>query len=456
MAAHPPGPNDFFFGFRTAARMKANVLGTYQWLHREYGDCVSFVTGPYRLHLFFHPDQVKEALVTHSKSLIRLPRVMQTLAQWNGNSLLIAEGKQWIRQRRLVQPAFQPRRLAGYGETMVRTTRELVQRWREQSNKAGEVQIDVDQEMTALTMAIICRTMFNVDVADVSSRISEAVAVLSDVAFHEMQAPIRMPTWLPTSYNKRKRWAMQVLDETVWRFVKQRREEGSDHGDLLSMLLASVDEETGGGGLTDRQVRNELMTLLLAGFDTTAAGLDWLWYCLAAHPEAARRCQEEVDAVLGGDDPKASDLERLPYLTAAIKETLRLYPPAIGVFLRQTTDEFQLGDYRIPKGSLLAFSSYVTHRDARWFEDPERFDPGRFLPPKIDQIYPNAYFPFGMGPRVCVGQAFAMTEMTLVAATLLQSCEIAEQQTLPAPDGEVKMALRPKHPLKLRWKLRHR
>ncbi len=218
----PPGPNDHLFGMRTMSRMKADVLGYYSKLHRDYGDAVSFRTGPYRLFVFFHPDQVRDVLVTHAKSLIRLPRVMKTISQWNGNSVLIAEGEQWIRQRRLVQPAFQPRRTEKYGRTMVACAQQLSESWCEGINQDGYVHVDIDNAMKSLTLSIICKTMFDADVNDISEEISEAVGILSNVGFHEMQAAVRLPAWIPTSWNRRKRWAINVLDRAVWRFIRER------------------------------------------------------------------------------------------------------------------------------------------------------------------------------------------------------------------------------------------
>ena len=450
----PPGPNDHLFGMRTMSRMKVDVLAAYSELQRAYGDSVSFRTGPYRLFIFFHPDHVREVLVTHAKSLIRLPRVMKTFAQWNGESVLIAEGEPWIRQRRLVQPAFQPRRMENYGRTMVTSARQLVESWRGVMDREGYIDVDTDQAMTSLTLSIICRTMFDCDIADTSAEIAEAVAVLSEVAYYEMQAPVRWPRWLPTARNRHKRWAIRVLDDVVWRFVRERRKDGRDHGDLLSMLLAAVDEESGGMRLNDRQVRNEVMTLMLAGHDTTAAAMDWLWYNIARFPEVAQRCHDEVDSVVGSREPDASDVEQLHYLVATIKETLRMYPPAIGVFLRQTTSDLKIDDYNVPRKSLLTLSSFVTQRDPRWFTEPERFDPQRFLAPRIDEIPSGAYFPFGAGPRVCIGQSFAMTEMALVAASMLQSCEVTTVPGAEDPSLHVTMALRPKDRLMLRWKRR--
>ena len=450
----PPGPRDYCFGMRTMSQMKKDVLGTYQSLHREYGDAVSFVTGPYRLYIFYHPTHAHDLLVTRAKSTVRLPRVMDTFAQWNGQSVLIAEGEQWIRQRRLVQQAFHPRRLANYGEMMVAAAESLAQSWDESLANQPHLDVNVDETMTRLTLAIIGRTMFASDLDDVAQDIAVAVDELSRIGFLEMQSPLRLPNWIPTKHNRRKLRAIDVLDRAVWRMVRARREDGEDYGDLLSMLLAVNDEGNSSQGLTDKQVRDEAMTLMLAGHDTTAAAFNWLWYCLSSQPLVQQKCHQELDQVLAGAAPQFDDVERLPYLTATVKETLRLYPPAIGIFLRQATKDITIGEHPIRRGSLMTLSSFVTQRDERWFPDPERFDPERFLPDREEAIPTGAYFPFGAGPRVCIGQGMAMTELVLVAATLLQRFSVCMPPDEPAPQMHVTVSLRPKHPLHLRFEPR--
>lgn len=216
------------------------------------------------------------------------------------------------------------------------------------------------------------------------------------------------------------------------------------------MLMHS--EDPGGPKLDDQQVRDEAVTLMLAGHDTTAAAFNWLWYCLAKYPDVATRCREEVEAVIGHRQPIFSDIANLPVLGATIKETLRLYPPAFATFLRQATEDLTIGGYEIAKGSLITVSPFVTQRDSRWFDQPDRFEVDRFLPPCADEIPINAYFPFGAGPRACIGQLFATTELTLVAATMLQECEVELIPGQADPQMHVTMALRPKEHLMLRWK----
>jgi cytochrome P450 len=305
--------------------------------------------------------------------------------------------------------------------------------------------------MTDLTLEIIAKTMFDAEVSAESSDIGRAVALLSEIATREMESPWTSPDWLPLPQKRRKRWAMQRLDETVRRFIRERRASGVDKGDLLSMLLLAVDEEGDGGRFTDEQVRDQCMTLLIAGHDTTAAGLIWLFYCLARHPQIAARVHEELDAVLGGREPTAADLPRLSYTERVVKETLRLYPSAYAVFMRQALTDVEIAGYTLPKDSLVQIFSYVCQRDPRWFPEPERFDPDRFLPERQQTLPAFAYFPFGGGPRVCIGNAFAMMEMTLVAATLLQHLRVelaagqAEVQPVPL------MSLRPKGEVRLHW-----
>lgn len=445
----PPGPNGGLFGLRTVRRMKADVLQFYRDLHREFGDCTHFHAGPFRVYTFFHPQEVHDVLVTHSKSIIRDPRVMRTFAQWNGNSILTVEGEAWVRQRRLVQPGFQPRRFENYGRIMTDCAARLADAWRDAGESGRDQRVNIRQAMTGLTLEIIGRTMLDVDLTADSGEISKAVAILSEVAFHEMQAPFLLPGWWPTEFYRRKRWAVKTLDDVVWRIVRQRRAEGTDHGDLLSMLLAAVDDAGDGGQLTDRQVRDEATTLLLAGHDTSAAALEWLCYLLAAHPEVAARCRQEVRDVLGDRDAGIADLPRLNYITAVVKETLRLSPPAIGVFLRRTMQPLVIGGYDVPRDSLIALSSYVTHRDPRWFSEPERFRPERFLPSSGGEWPAAAYFPFGAGPRVCIGQSFAMMEMTLIVAALVRRIEFVCPPESSPPTPMVHMSLRPRQPIEL-------
>jgi len=332
-------------------------------------------------------------------------------------------------------------------------TDRLADAWCAEAHRRGSCDREINEAMTNLTLEIIYRAMFDIDPRREATELAGAVHTLSEVAFYEMQAPLRMPRWWPSSFRRRKARAIRVLDEFAWGLVRTLRAEGRDHGDLLSMLLTAVDED-GHSRLTDKQVRDEALTLMLAGHDTSAAALDWIWFLIATHPEVAQRCRDELDGVLVDRLPNCSDVPHLTHIEAVIKESLRLYPPAIGVFLRQAVHDLVIGGYDVPRGSLLTPSSVVTHRDPRWFPDPDRFEPERFLAPRVERIPPGAYFPFGLGPRVCIGQAFATTEMVLIVATLLRRLDISMLPGSQAPQPTVHVALRPRDPLWLRWTAR--
>jgi cytochrome P450 len=237
----------------------------------------------------------------------------------------------------------------------------------------------------------------------------------------------------------------------VRRFIRERRASGLDKGDLLSMLLLAVDEEGDGGRLTDEQARDQSMTLLIAGHDTTAAGLTWLFYCLARQPRIAALVQQELDAILGGRDPTVNDLPDLSCTERVVKETLRLYPPAFALFMRQALADVEIAGYRLPCNSLVQLFPYICQRDPRWFPEPESFDPDRFLPERQRALPPFAYFPFGGGPRICIGNTFAMMEMTLVAATLLQHLRVELAAGQEEAQPVALMSLRPKGEVKLHW-----
>jgi cytochrome P450 len=434
--------------------LKQDVIGYYTELHRRHGDVVYLRFGPYQTYVFFHPDAVREVLVAKAKQFRRFPRPMQVLAQWNSNSVIIAEGDEWLRQRRMVQPAFHPRRFERYASCMVTRTRNRLDRWLKIIETAGGIETEIGSEMTDLTLEIIAKTMFDAEISAEANDIGRAVAILSEIAVKEMQSPWTLPDWLPLPIKRRKRWAMQRLDETVRRFIRERRASGVDKGDLLSMLLLAVDEEGDGGRFTDEQARDQSMTLLIAGHDTTAAGLTWLFYCLARHPRIATLVHQELDAVLGGREPNANDLPQLRYTERVVKETLRLYPPAIAVFMRQALADVEIAGYALSRNSLVQMFPYICQHDARWFPEPETFDPDRFLPERQQALPPFAYFPFGGGPRVCIGNTFAMMEMTLVAATLLQhlNLELAAGQEDAQPVAL--MSLRPKGEVTIRWSRR--
>jgi cytochrome P450 len=450
----PPGPSDWTFGLSQLRKIKQDVLGYYTELQRRHGDVVYLRFGPYPTYAFFHPDAVREVLVARAKQFRRFPHPMRVLAQWNGNSVLITEGDEWLRQRRMVQPAFHARRFDGYAACMVERTRARLDRWLKTITTSGHVETDTGKEMTDLTLDIIARTLFGAEVSAEASDLGRAVAILSEIAVKEMQSPATLPDWLPLPEKRRKRWAMRRLDETIRRIICERRASGTDQGDLLSMLLLAVDEEGDRGSFTDEQARDQAMTLLIAGHDTTAAGLIWLFYCLAREPQVAALLHQELDTVLAGREPTAGDLPRLPYTERVVKETLRLYPPAFALFIRQALADVEIANYVVPRHALVQLFPWICQRDPRWFAEPDKFDPDRFLPERQLALPPFAYFPFGGGPRTCIGNVFAMMEMTLVAATLLQRLHVALAPGQGHAEPVPLMSLRPRGEVRLRWTMR--
>jgi cytochrome P450 len=444
MRRYPPGPKDCFFGIPLSRRFRADTLGFLVEVGRTAGDLGHFAIGPIHFYLVIHPDLVHEVLATRSKFFPKLRKTTDVIRQVEGNGIVVTEGDFWLRQRRLVQPAFAPARLARYADLMVEYTRRATDAW-----PAGGV-VEMAGAMPRLTLAIIARTMFDVELTGKAADLDQAGQVLAEVLPREMAAPVRWPDWLPLPGKARKRWALRVFDELIWDVIRQRRASGEDKGDLLSMLLNAVDAEGDGRGMTDRQARDEAVTLFHAGHETAAAGLAWLWYLLARYPDVTSRVVREVDAALGGRPATQADLPALPYTQMVVKETLRLYPPVYILFGREAAAEVELGGYLIPKGAWVHVAPYVTQRDPRFFPDPKKFDPERFAPGRVGAMNPRAYFPFGAGPHVCIGNTFALVEMALVTATVLQRFDVA---FAPGQSAEVEpaavLALRPKGGLRL-------
>jgi cytochrome P450 len=442
-ASRPPGPRDGLFGVHTLRRIKADVLGFYTALHRDHGDAAYIRFGPFHDFTFFHPDQVREVLVEKAKHFSRMWRQVQVLRQWNGDGLILADGDAWLRYRRLVQPAFHHGRFPRYAAEVVAAAETRFAAW-----GAAPGVVGFEQAMTDLTMDVITRTMFGSVLPRERDDLARALKVLNGVAMREMTTLFTLPDWLPLPGKAEKRWAIRTLDGTVRRLIAERRKAGTDRGDLLSMLLLAADEE-GGGRLTDEQARDQCVGIFLAGHDTAAAGMTWVGWALAAHPEVAGRTAAEVGAALGDRDPTFADLPRLKYVERVVKEALRHRPPAFGVFTRQAVREVEIGGWAVPRGASVHLFPFVTHHDPRWFPDPEKFDPDRFAPGRAEQIPQYAYFPFGGGPRVCIGNNFAMAEMTLLTAMLVRRFALAPAPGQGEPVPVAGMSLRPAGGLRL-------
>jgi cytochrome P450 len=396
---------------------------------REYGRVVQLDLGPRHFYLISHPDDVKYVLQDNNRNFTKRYGPVKPLL---GEGLVTSTGDLWLRQRRLMQPAFHRQKIAALSGMMTAATEEMLTRW--DANPPGRP-LDVGHEMMMLTQAIIVRTMFSTDVSAEAPQLSQAFEVTLDYFNHLTFSPIRVPLAWPTPRNLRFKRANQFIEDTVYRIIHDRRRSGREENDLLSMLVWARDEETG-EGMPDRQIRDEVVTIFLAGHETTATTLSWAWYLLAQHPNVRQKIESELDSVLGGRTPVFEDLARLTYTRLIIDETLRLYPPA-WMFVRTAVADDEIAEYRIPADAPIFISPYVSHRLPEFWPEPERFDPERFRPEAVEVRHKSAYFPFAAGPRKCLGDQFALVEATLLLAM------IAQRYRLPlAPNATVKPAPR--------------
>jgi cytochrome P450 len=428
----PPGPSAARAIWNIVSNRNARIEPLCD-IAAHYGR-VAMIRLPHRrLYFVNEPELIQECLVTRNRDFHK-DRAYFALTLVLGNGLVTSEDDFHLRQRRMIQPAFHRERVRSYAATMIACALEQRDAWRD-----GE-QIDMNRDMMRLALAIVARTLFSRDAREDTERVGHALDTLMnmDDIFLNPFGPIIAK--LPLPLNARRLAAVAELDEVLYRYIAEHRAQG-DQGDLLSMLIEARDEDDG-GQMTDRQVRDEAVTLFLAGHETTANALTWTWYLLSQHPEIAARMHAELDAVLEGRPPVPDDYPKLEYTRRVFSEAMRLYPPVWAV-AREAVCDTQLGPYAIPKGSEVLMSQYVTHRDPRYFPDPERFDPDRWLPEASAGRPKFAYFPFGGGRRLCVGEAFAWCEGVLVLATL------GQRWRFEVPDGYVpeldpRITLRPK------------
>ena len=389
-----------------------NQLGFYARCAREYGDVVPIRLARARGLLIYHPDAIEEVLVVRHRDFTKTQgiRLLRALV---GDGLFLAEGDLWLRQRRLMQPAFHRQRIAGYGEVMAAYATRQADGWRD-----GAV-VEIHDAMMAVTRDIVARTLFDADVFEEARAIAEAAHTASEYFGSRLGSLLQLvPMWVPTPANLEVRRAIRRLDEVVFRMIADRRRDPRERGDLLSLLLHAQDADDG-SRMTDHQVRDEVMTLFLAGHETTAVALSWTWYLLAQHPEADARLADELGAVLGGRPPTVADLPSLRFAEQVVTEAMRLYPPAYGLSRRVATPT-QVAGQHLAAGDFVLMPTWVVQRDARWFDTPEAFVPERWGKDLGRRLPRFAYLPFGGGPRQCIGNTFAMMEAVLILATIAQ------------------------------------
>jgi cytochrome P450 len=355
--------------------------------------------------------------------------------------LITSEGSLWLRQRRLIQPVFHRRSVAAFGALMTDETLAMLERWRP-AMEAGEP-LDVPAEMARLTLDIVTGALFHAHVGEGPEVIGRAInTIIEDLGFR-FEVPFYPPRRVPTPRNRRFREAMRTVDRAVYSIIAGRRRDGGDEEDLLALLMGTRDEETG-EAMGDKQLRDEVMTMFLAGHETTANALSWALYLISTHPPVERRLRGELDGVLGADRrvPTIRDLPNLKYTKMVVDETLRLYPPA-WITNRQALAEDEILGHRIPSGAFVSLSPYVLHRHPDFWDRPDEFDPDRFAPDRGNGRPRFAYFPFGGGPRQCIGQSMALVEAQLVLATVLGRCWLRPASDRPV-EAEALATLRPR------------
>jgi cytochrome P450 len=427
----PPGPRGHFL-LGSLPEFARDIHGFFTSCVRDYGDFVHFRLTGNEAFLLQHSEDIEVVLLTQRANFIKHTFFWKHVTAFFGSGLLTSEGEFWLRQRRLAAPAFHPERIAAYGSVMASYADRLVAPWRE-----GELR-DLHRDTMRVTMEIVAKTLFDVDVEEEVEEVERAFdRVIREIA-KRFRRPVRIPDAVPTPGNLRYRRGVALLDRLVERVLAERRERPGDRGDLLSMLMAARDDE--GRPMSDRQLRDELVTLFLAGHETTAIALSWTLFLLARHPEAEARLAAEVMGAVGERLPSASDLPRLPFTEAVVKESLRLYPPA-HVIGREAIADCEIGGWRVPARATVYFSPWVLHRDSRWFPDPESFRPQRWLDGSAASLPKYAFIPFGGGPRVCIGERFAMMEAVLLLATILRRVRL--EMAGPDPTPFASITLRP-------------
>jgi cytochrome P450 len=432
-----PGPSSG--RWLNLVRYLRDPIGSLTELARRYGDVVHVPLGPNELYLVNDPELIRDVLVTHHRRFHK-SRAYEEAKRVLGSGLLTSEDELQRRQRRLLQPLFVQERIVAYGRLMGEYAEAAGDRWR-----PGSV-IDVNEEMSRLTLAVVGRALLDADVEGEAREVGEALAA-SVAVFNRFLLPFGRVLWaLPLPSTRRFERSRDRLDALIARLIAERRAGWDGGGDLLSLLLAVRDED--GEPMNDRQVRDEAVTILLAGHETTALALGWTWHLLAQHAEAEEKLHAEVDRVLDGRPATAADLPALTYTRMALAEALRMYPPAWAV-ARRALVEHELGDYRIPAGSIVFVSQAVTQRDPRYFPDPERFDPERAR----DGERRAGFLPFGDGPRLCIGERFAWMEGVLLLATLARRWQL---RLVPGQRIALQpiVTLRPKHGIRMRLESR--
>jgi cytochrome P450 len=422
-------------------------LGMFQGYARSYGDVTLFKLGGERCYFINHPSYIKDVLVTHQRNFTK-SRGLERARKLLGDGLLTAEGQTHLRHRRLLQPAFHRERITGYAQVMIDYAARMTERWQD------GVTLDMSKEMMRVTLSIAGKTLFDTDVESKADEVGVAVTDVLESFWLNLLPGADLLEKLPIPTLRRAHESRRRLDDLIYRMIDDRKRARADRGDMLSMLIAAQDEETEGDGkgLSDEEVRDEAMTILLAGHETTANALMWTLYLLSQNPAAAAKLHEELDGVLAGRKPEPGDYPQLTYTRRVITESMRLFPPA-WIIGRRAIGDYRIADYAVPARSMLFMSPYVMHRDARFYTAPDEFAPDRWTPEFEATLPKFAYFPFGGGARQCIGEQFAWMEGVLVLATIVSRWHFTldpTQRIVPQP----LITLRSKYGMRMRLRRR--
>jgi len=440
----PQVQGDFLLG--NLRQMAANPLQAFYDWHRDYGDLVSFRLATRQFYLFSHPKLIEQALIRQSDIFKKIynPKKPTGIALILGQGLVTSQGDLWQRQRQLMQPVFQRSNVTTLLPLMVTAGNNMLNRWRQLGDGA---QVNLSNEMTKLTLEVITQTMFSTSVLDKIEHISPSLDTLLRYAIKSIVNPLTLPLYVPTPANQKFKRALGTIDDVIYGIIDQRRTAPSEQNDLLDMLLKTRDDSSG-EKMTDKQIRDEVITIFSAGHETTANLLSWTLYLLARHPDILARVRQELDGLLQGRIPNAEDLQQLAYTRAVLSESMRLRPPA-GFLLRKVNKDTEVDGYLLKAGRSAIFSIYNLHHHADFWQQPEQFDPDRFLLPQKKY----SFIPFGTGERICIGSHFALMESQLLLSMIVQRCDL---QLLDPDEVEIEMAvtLRPKGgiPVRIKWR----
>jgi len=428
--------------FRLMPQFKRNTLGTFVDLWRTHGDLVC-LRGLWASFILTDAQHVEYVLQTNSRNY-RKGRNFKEVAAATGNGLFVSEGDVWLRQRRLAQPAFHHQRIASFAKIMTDSAEAMLDRWATLAERGATV--EVNAEMLRLTLGIVGKALFSRDLSDEADRVSQSFEVIRKHMTNRVMSVVKFPASFPTPQNRRFRQALANAERIVYDLINERRRGEGNPDDLLSLLMAARDEETG-EGLSDKELRDQALTIIGAGYETTTQALAWTWYLLARHPEIENKLHAEIEHVLGGRYPTFEDLPNLKYTLMVFQEAMRLYPPAWAI-ARTAIKTDEIGGYRVPANSEILLLPYITQRHPKYWERGEEFYPEHFLPEKVAARPRFAYFPFGGGPRQCIGNNFALMEAQLIIATVAQKYRLRLTDEQPI-EPETSITLRPSRSLKM-------